>query len=166
MLIALTVLLAWAGEGESAAVTFPGPQRELRSPDSAYAIIWWGPDAGSSSHSLLLRAPYTPKTWQVHSFAQSVTVSWAPKDYVFAVTERLGSDRATTTVLSVRTPRSVDVCAAPQRELGHQWTMADHRYCEHVGWTNGGELLLRLRGHGGGEAFDRQVTVPMHTIRW
>ena len=166
MLIGLTILLALAGGTVPAAATFPGPQRELPSPDSAYAIIWWGPDAGSSNHSLLLRAPYTPKTWQVHSFARSVTVSWAPNDYIFAVTEQLGSDRATTIVLSVKTPGSVDVCAAPQRELGPRWAMADHRYCEHVGWTDRGELLLRLWGHGGGDAFDRQVTIPMHAIRW
>ena len=62
----------------------------------------------------------TPKTWRVYRFAQSVTVRWAPKDYIFAVTGRLGSDRAATFVLSVKTPRSVDVCAGPQRELAYE----------------------------------------------
>ena len=166
MLIALMMLLASAAGFESAAVTFPGPQRELPSPDSAYAIVWWEPDAGRSGHSLLLRAPYTPKTWRIHSFAQSVAVSWAPKDHVFAVTESLGSDGATTFVPSVKATRSVDVCAGPQRELGDRWSTVHHRYCEHVGWTNRGELLLRLWGYGEGDAFDTQVTVPIHTIRW
>lgn len=69
VLIALMMLFALAGETEAAAATFPGPQRELPSPDSAYAVMWWEPDAGSANHSLLLRAPHTPKTWRVHSFA-------------------------------------------------------------------------------------------------
>src|SRR5262245_36785957 len=166
VLIALAVLLAFADGAGSTAVTFPGTQRELPSPDSAYAIIWWGPDASDSDHSLLLRAPYTPKTWRVHRFAQTATVSWAPREYIFAVTERHGSDRATTVVLNVTTPRAVDVGAGPQRELGDRWTAAHHRYCEQMGWTERGELRLRLWGSGNGGAFDTQVIVPMHTIAW
>ena len=45
LLIAL-LLLVVATTADGAAVTFPGSDRELRSPDSAYAIVWWGPDAG------------------------------------------------------------------------------------------------------------------------
>ncbi len=166
MLTALAALLMLAAGPGGGPAAFPGPERELRSPDGAYAIIWWGPDAGSPNHSLLLSAPYTRKTWQVYSFARSVTVSWAPAEYVFAVTERLGDDRATTSVQSVKTTRPVDVCVEPQQALGDRWASADRRYCEHVGWTAQGELRLRLRGSGPGGAFDTQVTVPMTSIAW
>jgi hypothetical protein len=80
LVIALAMFLAVAAGAESGAVTFPGSLREIRSPDSAYTIVWWEPDASDSGHSLLLKAPYTPKTWKVYSFTRSVTVSWAPSD--------------------------------------------------------------------------------------
>jgi len=90
-----------------------------------------------------------------------VSVSWAPNGHVFAVTDRLGSDSATTFVRNAKTGRSLDVCATPQRELGTRWTSAHHRYCEQAGWTSRGELLIRLWGYGEGVAFDTRVTVPL-----
>ena len=161
-----TVVLAMSGVAESAAVTFPGPERELRSPDAAYAIVWWGPDAGDRNHSLLLKAPYTPKTWRVYGFARSVTVSWAPREYIVAVTDHPSGEVATTVVLNVRNSKPVNVCAGPQQALGAEWTRAQRRYCEHVGWTERGDLRLRLWGSGSTGRFDRAVTVPMNGISW
>jgi hypothetical protein len=165
LLIAL-LLLVVATTADGAAVTFPGSDRELRSPDSAYAIVWWGPDAGDRNHSLLLKAPYTRKTWRVYGFARSVTVSWAPREYIVAVTDHRSDEAATTVVLNVRTSRPVDVCAGPQQALGAEWTRAQRRYCEHVGWTERGDLRLRLWGSGSTGRFDRVVTVPMDAISW
>jgi len=142
-------------------VTFPGSQRELPSPDSAFTIVWQEPDASRSGHSLLLRAAHTPKTWRVHSFERSVSVSWAPSGHVFVVTDRLSSDSATTIARNAETGRSVDVCAGPQRALGMQWSAAHHRYCEQAGWTRRGGLVLRLWGYGEGVSFDKRVTVPI-----
>jgi hypothetical protein len=99
----LTMMLALAGGAGPATATFPGPQRELPSPDSAYAIVWWGPDAGDTNHSLLLRAPYTRKTWRVYGFARSATVSWAPNEYIFVVTDRQDKDASTPVVVNVTT---------------------------------------------------------------
>src|SRR5262245_57992930 len=160
----LTLLLAVSVAAHAAAVTFPGPEREVRSPDSAYAILWWGPDAGDRNHSLLLKAPYTRKTWRVYGFARSVTVSWAPKEYIVAVTDHLSAEAATTVVLNVRTSKPVDVCAGPQQALGTEWMRAQRRYCEQLGWTERGDLRLRLWGSGSTGRFDRAVTVPMDAI--
>jgi hypothetical protein len=91
----LTMMLALAGGAGPATATFPGPQRELPNPDSAYAIVWWGPDAEDTNHSLLLRAPYTRKTWRAYGFGRSATVSWAPSEYIFAVTDRQDEDAST-----------------------------------------------------------------------
>src|ERR1700752_2879440 len=111
LLIASLIVLAGAAAPDGAGWTFPGPERELRSPDAAYAIVWWGPDASDRNHSLLLKAPYTPKTWRVYGFARSVTVSWAPREYIVAVTDHQSGEVATTVVLNVRNSRPVDVCA-------------------------------------------------------
>ena len=161
MVFALLELLfvAAAGSG-SPLVTFPGKQRELPSPDAAFTIVWWEPDASKTGHSLLLKAAHTPKSWRVHSFERSVSVSWAPSGHVFVVTDRLGSS-TTTFARNAETGISVDVCAGPQRDLGARWLGAHHRYCEQAGWTSQGELVLRLRGYGEGVEFDTRVKVAM-----
>lgn len=84
-------------------------------------------------------------------------VSWAPRGHVFAVTDRLGSDSATTFVRSAERPSSENVCAAPQRRLGIRWEGAHHRYCEQAGWTSRGKLVLRLWGYGDGVSFDERL---------
>jgi len=160
--IALALLFAAAAGLDSSVVTFPGAQRELPSPDSAFTIVWWEPDASNTGHSLLLKAAHSPKTWQVHSFQRSVSVSWAPSSgHVFVVTDRVGSDSATTFARNAETGTSVDVCAGPRRDLGARWLGAHHRYCEQAGWTGGGGLVLRLWGYGEGVSFDTQVTVTL-----
>jgi len=159
--VALAVLLAAAAGLGSPVATFPGAQRELSSPDAAFTIVWWPPDASNTGHSLLLKAAHSPKSWRVHGFQGSVSVSWAPSGHVFVVTERAGSDRATTFARNAETGTTVDVCAAPQRDLGARWLGTRHRYCEQAGWTGRGGLVLRLWGHGEDVSFDTQVTVTL-----
>jgi hypothetical protein len=159
--IALALLFVAAAGLGSPVVTFPGLQRDLSSPDSAFTILWSEPDASNTGHSLLLKAAHSPKTWRVHAFHRSVSVSWAPRSHVFVVTDRLGSDSATTFAQNAATGSSVDVCAGPQRDLGARWLGAHHRYCEQAGWTDRGRLLLRLWGYGEGVSFDTQVTVTL-----
>jgi len=159
-LLAHLVVLALAGGPAPPIVTFPGPQRELQSPDSEFTISWGGSDAGKSGHYLLLRWAGSPKSWRIYSFPRSVTVSWAPSGPVFIVTDQVSADAATT-IAQNTSGRKWSVCAEPQRDLGTQWSRARHRYCEHAGWTDHGELKLRLRGHGEGVSFDTQVSVPV-----
>lgn len=125
------------------AATFPGPERELPSPDGAFTISYFDRDASSGKYRLLLRAAPSPKSWEIHSFSTPVDVSWAPKDHLLAVTE-LG-DRATTVVLGVRSEAPVDVCAGRA-----------YRSCVQDGWTDAGDLVLHVSGDG----FDTRVTVP------
>jgi hypothetical protein len=157
--LAVLVLLADA----RATVSFPGPQREFASPDGAVTVIWWEPDVTNTGHSLLLRAhPEDPhaKSWRIHSFPRSVTVSWAPKGHVLVVTDSLSNETSTTFAYNADRGTSFDVCDAPQRQIGDAWTRADQHYCEQAGWTADGQLQLRLWGRGPGGEFDRQVVAP------
>ena len=112
MLIAAAVILAAAAEAGSSTATFPGRS------GSSGAQTRPRPSCGGDPtpaprFTRCCCEPVHAQDLAVYSFAESVTVSWAPKDHIFAVTERLGSDRATTLVQNVKTPKSVDVCAGP-----------------------------------------------------
>jgi len=154
-------ILALAARVATAIVTFPGTQREVSSPDSAFTVIWWEPDPGKTEHSLLLKGAGNPKSWRVYSFPRSVSVSWALAQPILIVTDRSSSDGATTFAQNASTGRKWHVCADPQQRLGVQWSAAHHRYCEQAGWTKRGELRLRLWGYGEGVAFDTTATVPV-----
>lgn len=158
-MLASLAALANAGTATPPIVTFPGTQRELTSPDSRFTLIWWGPDAAKTGHSLLLRWSGSPKSWRVYSFARSVTVSWAPSGHAFVVTE-MGAEGATTVVQST-SGQKWNVCADSQEAVGTRWSTAHPRYCEHVGWTEREELTLRLRGGGEGASFDTTATLPV-----
>jgi len=159
--MSVLAILALAAAGATPIVTFPGTQRELSSPNSAFTVIWWEPAPGKTEHSLLLKWAGSPKSWQVYSFPRSVSVSWAPAEPVFVVTDRISGDGATTFAQNAATGRKWNVCAGPQQGLGAQWSAAHHRYCEQLGWTKRGELQLRLWGYGEGVSFDTTVTVPV-----
>jgi hypothetical protein len=115
------LFVAAAGSG-SPLVTFPGKQRELPSPDAAFTIVWWEPDASKTGHSLLLKAAHTPKSWRVHSFERSVSVSWAPSGHVFVVTDRLGNS-TTTFARNAETGTSVGVCARKATSALSGWPL-------------------------------------------
>src|SRR5580765_6824112 len=98
-------------------VTFPGTQREVSSPDSRFTVIWWEPDPGKTEHSLLLKSAGNPKSWRVYSFPRSVSVSWAPAEPIFIITDRVSSDGATTLAHNASTGREWNVCVGPQQRL-------------------------------------------------
>jgi hypothetical protein len=161
LLLALALALAATSASEPPAATFPGPRRELASPDSAVTVFWQAPDAAGPDRTLLLKSAQSPKTWRIHQFPRSVRVSWGPRGHFLAVTE-LGVDDVSTFVHDADTGDVQEVCTAPRLRLGSVWVSALRRSCEQAGWTKLGELRLKLSGTGvDGQPFDLRVAVPI-----
>ena len=156
--IALVFFLSPAA---AASRTFPGQAKEIRSPDGVLTLFWWEPDAGSSKHSLLLKAAGSPKSWRIYEFDRSVSVEWSSRGHLLAITDRKTTDGSTTFVYNPDTQESVDVCAGPIRALGSKWANAHQRYCELAGWQSPGALRLRLWGSGSDGDFDTKTTVAV-----
>ncbi len=131
---------------------FPGPDRQVASPDGARAIIWEAPLSGDPefTHHLVLEDRGTGRRTPLMPFFRNVRVEWAPSGRHLAVTCRCGSDFSDVMLFDAERPsKGMSVTKELQRRVGRLEVLSNHHaYVESIGWLDDGALRVRLWGYG------------------
>jgi hypothetical protein len=132
---------------------FPGPQRELKSPDGRYSVE--NIDSGSEPHhTLLLKKTETGTVRTLCNYNRSVSVLWSPDGKKLVVNDYLGSNLSESVIFFVdQTSSPLDIGAELLQSLKsspdrRSLVGNDHVYFAVSRWEGDEAVKLKVWGYG------------------